>query len=86
MRVKTITMRQSSGFQYSFTTSVLDTPKGAIRTIEIKDHAAMMNDKPLSDTFTMSFNEGALDTNTEQLKEFCEFVLSEIKRSKKSKK
>lgn len=83
MRVKNITMRQSSGFQYSLTASVVDTPKGSIRTIEIKDHAVLMADKPMSDTFTLTFNENSLDTNTQQLKEFCEFVLSEINKNKK---
>lgn len=42
MRTKTITIRKSSGFQYSLTASVVDTPKGALRTIEIRDHEVMM--------------------------------------------
>jgi hypothetical protein len=45
MRTKSITMRKSSGFQHSMTVSVVDTPKGAIRTIELKDHEVMMADK-----------------------------------------
>lgn len=34
----------------------------------------------------MTFNENDLDTNTTQLKEFCEFVLKEINSTKKKKK
>jgi hypothetical protein len=82
MRTKSITMRKSSGFQHSITVSVVDTPKGSIRTIELKDHEVMMVDKEPTDTWIMTFNENALDTNTEQLKEFCEFVLNEINNSK----
>lgn len=82
MRTKSITMRKSSGFQHSITVSVVDAPKGAVRTIEIKDHEVMMTDKEPTDTWIMSFNENSLDTNVEQLKEFCEFVLNEINNSK----
>lgn len=78
MRTKTITIRKSSGFQYSLTASVVDTPKGAVRTIEIRDHEVMMGDIEPSDSLIMSFNENALDTNVEQLKEFCVFILNEI--------
>jgi len=53
MRVKTITMRKSSGFQYSITASFIDTPKGTIRTLELKDHEVMMADKEPSDTWIM---------------------------------
>lgn len=45
MRTKSITMRKSSGFQYSITASIIDSPKGAVRTIEFKDHEVMMADK-----------------------------------------
>lgn len=83
MRAKSITMRRPSGFQYSITASIVDTPKGAIRTIELIDHEVMMVDKEASDTWIMSFNENSLDTNTEQLKEFCEFVLDEINTKSK---
>jgi hypothetical protein len=82
MRTKQITMRKYSGFQYSLNVSVVDTPKGAVRTIEIIDHEVMMADKEPSDTWTMTFNENELDTNTQQLKEFCEFVLNEINKDK----
>ncbi len=82
MRTKSITMRKSSGFQHSITVSVVDTPKGAVRTIEIKDHEVMMTDKEPTDTWVMGFNENSFDTNVEQLKEFCEFVLNEINNSK----
>ena len=75
-------MRKSSGFQFSLTASVLDTPKGAVRTIEIRDHEIMMGDTEPSDSWIMSFNENALDTNVEQLSEFCMFILNEIKQSK----
>lgn len=78
MRTKTITIRKSSGFQYSLTASVVDTPKGAVRTIEIRDHEVMMGDIEPSDSLVMSFNENALDTNVEQLREFCVFILNEI--------
>ena len=78
MRTKTITIRKSSGFQYSLTASVVDTPKGAVRTIEIRDHEVMMRDIEPSDSLVMSFNENALDTNVEQLREFCVFILNEI--------
>lgn len=74
-------MRKSSGFQHSITVLVVDTPKGAIRTIKLIDHEVMMADKEPSDTLIMTFNENALDANTEQLKEFCEFVLNEINNS-----
>jgi hypothetical protein len=47
-----------------------------------EDHEVMMIDSEPSDTWIMTFNENALDTNTEQLKEFCEFVLNEINNSK----
>lgn len=82
MRVKRVTMRRPSGFQYSMTVSVVDTPKGAIRTIEMVDHSVMMADTEPSDTWIMTFNENALDTNTQQLKEFCEFILNEINKNK----
>jgi len=82
MRTKSITMRKSSGFQYSITVSVVDTPNGAIRTVELKDHEVMMADKEPTDTWIMTFNENSFDTNTKQLKEFCEFVLNEINKSK----
>ena len=75
-------MRKSSGFQFSLTASVLDTPKGAVRTIEIRDHEIMMGDIEPSDSWIMSFNENALNTNVEQLSEFCKFILNEIKQSK----
>lgn len=78
MRTKTITIRKSSGFQYSLTASVVDTPKGAVRTIEIRDHEVMMGDIEASDSLIMSFNENALDSNVEQLREFCVFILNEI--------
>lgn len=78
MRTKTITIRKSSGFQYSLTASVVDTPKGAVRTIEIRDHEVMMGDIEPSDSLVMSFNENALDSNVEQLREFCVFILNEI--------
>lgn len=78
MRTKTITIRKSNGFQYSLTASVVDTPKGAVRTIEIRDHEVMMGDIEPSDSLIMSFNENALDTNVEQLREFCVFILNEI--------
>ncbi len=86
MRTKSVTMRKPSGFQYSISAGVVDTPKGAIRTIWIKDHEVMMADGPLMDTFVLTFNENALDTNTEQLKEFCEFVLEEINKTKRKKR
>lgn len=78
MRTKTITIRKSSGFQYSLTASVVDTPKGAFRTIEIRDHEVMMGDIEPSDSLVMTFNENALDSNVEQLREFCVFILNEI--------
>jgi hypothetical protein len=83
MRTKSITIRKSSGFNYSITASIVDTPKGAIRTIELKDHEVMMADGVLSDTWIMTFNENSFDTNTEQLKELCKFIIKEIKSSKK---
>lgn len=83
MRSKSITMRRASGCQYSLNVSIIDTPKGASRTIEMIDHEVMMADKEPSDTWIMTFNENALDTNTEQLKEFCEFILNEINKTNK---
>lgn len=80
MRSKSITIRKSSGFQYSINVSVVDTPKGAIRTIELIDHEVMMADKQPNDCWIMTFNENSYDTNTEQLKEFCEFILDEINK------
>jgi len=80
MRTKKITMKRPSGFQYSLNVSIVDTPKGAIRTIEMIDHEVMMADKEPKDTWIMTFNENALDTNTEQIKEFCEFILNEINK------
>lgn len=79
MRTKSITIRRPSGFQYSMTVSCLDTPKGAMRTIELVDEARMTDREP-SDTWIMTFNENGLDTNTQQLKEFCEFILAEINK------
>lgn len=78
VRTKRITMRQSSGLQYSLTASVVDTPNGNVRTLQVVDHAVMMIDKKPSDTFTMSFNENALDTNVAQLRVLCEFILDEL--------
>ena len=82
MRTKTITIKKPNGFQYSLTASVVDTPKGAVRTIEIRDHEVMMGDIEPSDSWIMSFNENALDTNVEQLREFCIFILNEIDNKK----
>jgi hypothetical protein len=84
MRTKSITMRKSSGYQHSITVSVVDTPEGAVRTIELTDHEVMMTDKEPTDTWIMTFNENSLDSNTQQLKEFCEFVLNEINGSKQN--
>lgn len=86
MKVNRITMRKSSGFQFSITTSIVDTPKGAIRTIEIKDHEVMMGDLEPTDTMCLIFNENAPDTNTQQLKSFCKFVLKDIEREERKKK
>lgn len=85
MRTKSITIRKPSGFQYSLTVSIVDTPRGAVRTIELKDHEVMMADQEPTDTWIMTFNENSLDTNTEQLKEFCEFILDEINQVKPKK-
>jgi len=79
MRTNTISVRKSSGFNYSITTSIVDTPKGKIRTIEIKDHEVLMTDLEPSDTMTLICNDMDFDTNKEQLKEFCEFLLEELK-------
>lgn len=38
----------------------------------------MMGDIEPSDSLVMSFNENALDSNVEQLREFCVFILNEI--------
>ena len=84
MRTKSITMKKSSGDQHSITVSVVDTPEGAVRTIELTDHEVMMTDKEPTDTWIMTFNENSLDSNTQQLKEFCEFVLNEINGSKQN--
>ena len=82
MRTKSITIRKSSGFQYSITASIVDTPKGAIRTLELIDHEVMMANSEPSSTWVMTFNENSFDTNTEQLKELCKFILKETKNSK----
>ena len=82
VKSKTITMRKSSGFQISIDASVVDTPKGKIRTIVVKDHEVLMADKPLEppyDQITIICNDMDLDTNKEQLKELCEFLLGELK-------
>lgn len=71
-------MRKYSGFQYTLTASVVDTPKGAVRSLEITDFEVRMNDTEIIDSMCMTFNESALDTNTQQLKELCEFILEEI--------
>lgn len=81
MRTKSITMRKASGFQYSLTASVIDTPNGAIRTLEVSDCEVRMTDIEPSDTLILTFNENSFDTNAEQLKELCEFILSEINKN-----
>jgi hypothetical protein len=42
VKVKNITMSKSSGFCYSLTASIVSTPKGKIRTIEIVDNEVEM--------------------------------------------
>jgi len=79
MKTKTVLMRKSSGFNYSITASIIDTAKGKIRTIEIIDHEVMMADLEPSDKMVMICNDMDLDTNKEQLKEFCKFMLKELK-------
>jgi len=81
MKTKSITIRKPSGFQYSITASILDTPKGDIRTIELIDHEVRMTDKEPTDSWVMTFNENSLDTNTKQLKELCEFILEAINKN-----
>lgn len=78
MRTNKILVRKSSGFNYSITTSIVDTPNGKVRTIEIIDHEVMMADLEPSDSMILSCNDMSLDTNKEQLKEFCEFLLEEL--------
>jgi len=72
-------MRKSSGFQISLNACIVNTPKGKIRTITIKDHEIGMADKEPQDTIAIVCNDNALDSNKEQLREFCEFVLKELK-------
>ena len=85
MRTNHVLIHKSSGFNYSINTSIVDTKRGAIRTIEIIDHEVDMTDIEPSSRFVLTFNENWPDTNTEQLKEFCTFVLKEIKQQKKKK-
>ena len=90
MSVKTnhITIRKSSGFNFSITTSIVNTKQGAIRSIEIIDHEIQMKglqDLAL-DRMLLTFNENKLDTNTKQIKQFCKFVLKDIAREEDKKK
>jgi hypothetical protein len=62
VQVKTITMRKASGFNYSLTASIVETPAGKIRTIEIKDHEILMADQEPSDTMIIIYNEKDIDT------------------------
>lgn len=84
-KTKQITMRKPSGFCYSITASIVETPKGNIRTISIIDNEVQMADKPLPppyDTMTIVCNDMDLDTNKKQLKELCEFLLKDLKTKK----
>lgn len=82
VRTKRITMRKPSGFNYSLSFCVVDTPKGKIRTLTITDHEVQMGDKPLSppyDSMGIICNDMDLDTNKKELKRLCKFILKELK-------
>lgn len=73
-------MRKSSGFNYSLIATIVDTPKGKVRSIQIVDHEVLMNDLPsIHNQMTLVCNDVDLDTNKSQLKELCEFLLEGLK-------
>lgn len=85
MRTKHITIRKASGFQFSLTASIIDTPNGKIRTLEIIDHEVAMTDLLPSNAFILTFNDMDLNTNKSQIKELCEFMIEELTSQSKVK-
>lgn len=77
--------KSSSGFNYTLQASFASSPNASIRSIEIVDWEVRMTDREPSDTMYLTFNSNALDGNTQQLKEFCEFILNEINNDKAKK-
>ena len=89
VKSKEVVMRKSSGFCYTLSAVVVDTPKGKLRTISIRDQEVQMADKPLPPPYDeMGFivNDGDFNSNKQQLKEFCTFVLNSLKEPKKNEK
>ena len=77
MKTKSILIQKSSGFNYSLTVSIIDTPKGKIRTLNIIDHEVSMTDLEPCSEMLITFNSKSIDNNynEDQLKELCQFIL-----------
>ncbi len=80
MKTKSILLQKSSGFNYSITVSIIDTPKGKIRTLNIIDHEVSMADLEPCSEMLITFNSKSIDNNynEDQLKELCQFILKEL--------
>lgn len=81
---KTFSFNKPSGFVISVSISIVDTPKGKMRSFEIKDHEPFMTDGVTSDTMMIIANDfdtvvGTSLTNTfpndNILKEMLEFLI-----------
>jgi hypothetical protein len=81
---KKFSFNKPSGFCVSVTISIVDTPKGKMRSFEIKDHEPFMTDGVTSDTIVLLAND--FDTvlgtplmntfsNDNTLKEMIEFLV-----------
>lgn len=95
MRSKEVYIKHpSSPFNVRLAFSVIDTPVGKIRTMWIKDHEISMTDKEPNPhgELTLVFNDeaskfvGDFGRNRDQMIEFCEFVLKELKPEKKKRR
>jgi hypothetical protein len=95
MRSKEIYIKHAgSFFNVKMGFHVIDTPSGKIRTMCIKDYEMSMTDKEPNPEgeLTLCFNDegskfvGDWGRNRDELREFCKFVLKELKDEDKGKK
>lgn len=84
MKTIEVSLRKYSGFQCQLSYWSVKTPKGKIRTLNVKDCEVMMADKPLcppGDTIGLVINDvpiGLGDHNKRELKKFLKKVLKDL--------
>ena len=77
MKTGIFNFRKLTGFTVSMMVSIMDTPKGKIKVLDIKDQEPSLTDKEPTENIMLSFDNYTFNgkINTEELKDLCEFLL-----------